>query len=207
MSPFEVVYGYKARKPLDFLPMSPHVSIFESAHAFAHYIHELHQKIYKRIHASNAHYKLQVDFHMHDKEFQTGDYVMIHIQHERFPSRTVKKLQVRSTRPYRVLRRVGTNAYVIDLSSDCGISPTFNVKDLVVYKGPSTIPDDLFAEPFSEPDDLPIPDPIPASIPLPHQQAQKKQIDAILDDQTVFTSDGDIQRFLVECGMNNAAIC
>ena len=34
-SPFEVVHGYTSRKPLDLLPMSPHVRISESAKAFA----------------------------------------------------------------------------------------------------------------------------------------------------------------------------
>ena len=34
-SPFEVVHGYAPRKPLDLLPMSPHVKISESAEAFA----------------------------------------------------------------------------------------------------------------------------------------------------------------------------
>ena len=30
-SPFEVVHGYAPRKPLDLLPMSPHVRVFEYA--------------------------------------------------------------------------------------------------------------------------------------------------------------------------------
>ena len=34
-SPFEVVHGYIPRKPLDLLPMSPHVRISESSEAFA----------------------------------------------------------------------------------------------------------------------------------------------------------------------------
>ena len=33
-SPFEVVHGYITRKPLDLLPMSPHVRISKSAEAF-----------------------------------------------------------------------------------------------------------------------------------------------------------------------------
>ena len=33
-SPFEVVHGYTPRKPLDLLPMSPHVRISKSAEAF-----------------------------------------------------------------------------------------------------------------------------------------------------------------------------
>ena len=34
-SPFKVVHGYTPRKPLDLLPISPHVRISESAEAFA----------------------------------------------------------------------------------------------------------------------------------------------------------------------------
>jgi hypothetical protein len=29
MSPFEIVHGYKPRKPLDLLPMSPHATVSE----------------------------------------------------------------------------------------------------------------------------------------------------------------------------------
>ena len=34
-SPFEVMHGYTPRKPLDLLPMSPHVRVPESAETFA----------------------------------------------------------------------------------------------------------------------------------------------------------------------------
>ena len=48
-SPFEFVHGYTPRKPLDLLPMSPHVRIFESAEVFAQHIHDLHNEIRKKI--------------------------------------------------------------------------------------------------------------------------------------------------------------
>ncbi|XP_075665055.1 uncharacterized protein LOC142634649 [Castanea sativa] len=76
VSPFEVVHGYTPRKPLDLLPMSPHVRISESAKAFARHVHDLHTEIHKKI--------------------QVGDYVMIRIRPKRFPSETVKKLQAHS---------------------------------------------------------------------------------------------------------------
>ena len=44
-SPFEVVHGCTPRKPLDLLPMSPHVRISESTEAFALHIHDLHNEI------------------------------------------------------------------------------------------------------------------------------------------------------------------
>lgn len=58
MSPFEVVHGYKARKPLDLLPMSPYIWMSELADSFARHVQDLHKEISKRIHESNAHYKI-----------------------------------------------------------------------------------------------------------------------------------------------------
>uniref|UniRef100_A0A2N9HNF0 RNA-directed DNA polymerase n=1 Tax=Fagus sylvatica TaxID=28930 RepID=A0A2N9HNF0_FAGSY len=193
MSPFEVVHGYKARKPLDLLPMSPHVRMSESAEAFARHVHDLHKDISNRIHSSNTRYKVQADSRRRHLEFAVGDYVMIRIRPERFPSGTVKKLQARSAGPFKVLKRIGSNAYVIELPSDYGISSTFNIEDLVAYKGPATIPDDPFIEPSPTPTISPDFDTIPPNIPPTH----KESIDAILDEQVILTRDGTVQRFLV----------
>jgi len=54
MSPFEVVHGYKLRKPLDILLMSLYARIFKLAESFTHKIQNLHGKITKQIQASNA---------------------------------------------------------------------------------------------------------------------------------------------------------
>uniref|UniRef100_A0A2N9IC59 Reverse transcriptase n=1 Tax=Fagus sylvatica TaxID=28930 RepID=A0A2N9IC59_FAGSY len=193
MSPFEVVHGYKARKPLDLLPMSPHVRMSESAEAFARHVHDLHKDISNRIHSSKTRYKVQADSRRRHLEFAVGDYVMIRIRPERFPSGTVKKLQARSAGPFKVLKRIGSNAYVIELPSDYGISSTFNIEDLVAYKGPTTIPDDPFTEPSPTPTISPDFDTIPPNIPPTH----KESIDAILDEQVILTRDGTVQRFLV----------
>ena len=69
---------------------------------------------------------------------------MIWIQPNQFPSETVKKLQARSAGPFKVLKRMGPNAFVIDLPHDYGISSFFNIEDLVAHKSPTTIPDTLF---------------------------------------------------------------
>ena len=63
MSPFEVVHGYKLRKPLDLLHMSFHARVSESAESFARRIQDLHIEITKQIETSNAQYKLQADLH------------------------------------------------------------------------------------------------------------------------------------------------
>ena len=82
---------------------------------------------------------------------------MIWIRPERFPSGTVKKLQARSARPFKVLKQIGLNAYVIDLPHDYGISLSFNIEDLVAYKSPTAILDTPFYESLPNPINAPKP--------------------------------------------------
>ena len=133
MRTFEVVYDYKPRKPLNLLSMPLHARMSESAETFARRIQNLHVEITKQIQVSNAQYKLQADLHRRHNEFNMEDYVMIQIRSKRFPSETNRKLHAHSVRPFKVLQRVGPNAYVLDLPLDLGISSTFNIKDLVAY--------------------------------------------------------------------------
>ena len=119
---------------------------------------------------------------------------MIRIRPERFPSGAVKKLQARSAGPFKVLKRIGSNAYIIDIPSTYGISSTFNIEDLVSFKGPIVVPSDPFEEPSQDHIDNPIIDPTPPPI---RPQAHKESIDFILDEQVVLTRDDTIQRFLV----------
>ena len=118
---------------------------------------------------------------------------MIRIQPEWFPSGTIKKLQACSAGPFKVLKRMGPNAYVIDLPHDYGISSSFNIEDLVAYKSPTAIPDTPFDEPLLDPIDAPIPTPLPLNLPYAH----KEYIDAILDEHIVSTRDGGVHCFLV----------
>ena len=119
---------------------------------------------------------------------------MIQIRLERFPSGTIKKLQVCSADPFKVLKRMGPNAYVINLPYDYGISSSFNIEDSAAYKSPTAIPDTPFDEPLLDPIDAPIPTPLPLNLPYAH----KESIDAILDEQIVSTRDGGVHCFLVQ---------
>ena len=119
---------------------------------------------------------------------------MIRIQPEQFPSGTIKKLQARNaTDPFKVLKRMGLNAYAIDLPHDYGISSSFNIEDLVAYKSPIAIPDTPFDESLLDPIDASIPTPLPLNLPC----AYKESIDVILDEQIVSTRDGGVHHFLV----------
>ena len=65
--------------------------------------------------------------------FKEGDLVWTHLRKERFPSKRSSKLMPRADGPFRVLQRIGENAYKIELPGDFGVSATFNVSDLSPY--------------------------------------------------------------------------
>ena len=159
----------------------------------ARHIHDLYNEIRKKIQVSNYQYKIHADTHQRHAEFQVGDYVMIRIRPKWFPFRTVKKLQACSAGPFKVLKRIGRNAYVVDLPHDYGISSSFNIEDLVAYKGLIVIPNNLFDEPLLDPIDAPILAPLPLNLPYAH----KESVDTILDEHIISTRDGGVHHFLV----------
>ena len=77
---------------------------------------------------------------------------MIKLRPQRFPQGSNRKLQACSTGPFRILSKIGANAYLLEIPSDWGISHTFNVEDLVQYHGSTSMPSSPFERPSeSEP--------------------------------------------------------
>ena len=74
--------------------------------------------------------------HCRPQIFQVGDQVMVRLRPERYAPGTTTKLHARSAGPFRVLSRIGENAYVVDIPHSWGISSTFNVADLALHQAP-----------------------------------------------------------------------
>ena len=49
------------------------------------------------------------------------------------------ELHARSAGPFQILKKLNDNTYIIDLSQGFCISSTFNIEDLVDYKGSDLI--------------------------------------------------------------------
>ena len=64
-----------------------------------------------------------------------GDLVWMHLRNERFPQCKFGKLKPKADGPFKVLKRIGKNAYEIELSEGYEVSPTVNVVDLCPYHG------------------------------------------------------------------------
>ena len=91
MSPFEVVHGYKSKKPTNLILLLQHARVSITAESFTQHIKELHENIRNHINKSNEIYKRQKDAHRRHQEFQEGDYVMV--RKERLLPGQISKLE------------------------------------------------------------------------------------------------------------------
>ncbi|RVW96613.1 Transposon Ty3-G Gag-Pol polyprotein [Vitis vinifera] len=134
-SPFEVAYGLKPKQPVDLIPLPTSVRTSQDGDAFARHIRDIHEKVREKIKISNENYKEAADAHRRYIQFQEGDLVMVRLRPERFHPSTYQKLQAKKAGLFRVLKRLGENAYLLELPSNLHFSPIFNVEDLHIYHG------------------------------------------------------------------------
>ena len=115
---------------------------------------------------------------------------MVHICPKRIPKTFSKKLYARAIGPYSIIRKPGSNAYLLDLPNDMDISPVFNIEDLLPYQGtfePSTLPSSVCTGEASK-----------GAPTVPSLQYSKEMVDIILDDEFVTSRDDGFRRFLVK---------
>ncbi|XP_074288663.1 uncharacterized protein LOC141613817 [Silene latifolia] len=108
-----------------------------------------HDQVRARIEKINEVYKRQANKTRRPRSFSEGDLVWLHLRKERFPNKRKNKLMPRAEGPYKVISKVGDNAYEIELPGEYGVHATFNVGDLSPYIDDDGIKE-LRAIPFQE---------------------------------------------------------
>jgi hypothetical protein len=129
MCPFQIVYGYIPRAPIDLFSLdaedAPHIE--DVAHV--EQMNDLHEQTHQNIAAANAKYQFAGSKGRKHVTFA----VWLHLSKDRFPTLRRSKLMSRAAGPFKVLTKINDNAYILDLPAEFGVSTSFNVADLKPY--------------------------------------------------------------------------
>ena len=137
LSPFEIVYGFQPETPLDFTELPSAMYRSRDGASKAEFVKNMHSKVKERIEAKTAKVKAKYDQKRKEVLFEPGDLVWLHMRPERFPEARKSKLSPRGTGPFRILKKINDNAYILDLPAEFKFSHTFNVSDLSPFHADS----------------------------------------------------------------------
>ncbi|KAI4384269.1 hypothetical protein MLD38_002445 [Melastoma candidum] len=132
-SPFSIVYLKPPNHVLDLctLPSSTKRSV--AAQNLATQVQSTISEVKTKLEESNARYKEVADKHRRKKVFEEGEEVMIFLRKERIPAGQYNKLRQKKYGPFKIVRRINDNAYIVDLPKSMNISSTFNVADIYPF--------------------------------------------------------------------------
>nr|GMC93171.1 Transposon Ty3-G Gag-Pol polyprotein [Ipomoea batatas] len=132
-SPFSVVYTKTPKHAVDLLQLPSSEKIHKQADTMASQVQNVQQEIRAKLEASNAKYKTAADKKRRQKLFNVGDEVMVYLRKQRLPTGFYHKLSPKKHDPFKILRKINPNAYVINIPDEWKISKTFNVADLFQF--------------------------------------------------------------------------
>ncbi|KAF8109192.1 hypothetical protein N665_0101s0022 [Sinapis alba] len=116
--PFEVVYGFIPRGPVDLSTLPDRTRLHGDATTFVDSITDIHHKAISNLEASSAKYKHSDDSHRRRLVFKVGC------------CSRLQQTQSKKIGPLEVLERINDNAYNIRLPANITTSDVFNVKYL-----------------------------------------------------------------------------
>ncbi|WVZ51899.1 hypothetical protein U9M48_002999 [Paspalum notatum var. saurae] len=129
VSPFQVVYGFNPRAPINLLPLPTGERVHHDAKERADFILKLHKTTKDNIEKINERYRDAGNKGRKEINLEPGDLVWLHLRKDRFP-------HLRKSSPeLMIIEKINDNAYKLELPPEFGVSLTFNIADLKPYLG------------------------------------------------------------------------
>ena len=132
-----VVYGFETYTALDHLPLPLHEPVNMDVTKRVEYMKK--QELRSN---SKCNVKLNSPTSTRNPWCSKKETSCGYIRKDRFPQERNSELKPRGDGPFKVLKKINDNAYVIDIPIDKYlVSNTFNVSDLSPYQGDEVIPE------------------------------------------------------------------
>lgn len=129
-SPFKVIYGYEPRiGAFPLLPSDPQQTMDERLTERDHHL----DLIKRNLVSAQLRVKQQVDKNRTDRQFKEGEQVLLKLQpyaQSSVAKRPYPKLAFKYFGPYKVLQKIGSAAYKLELPTDSLVHAVFHVSQL-----------------------------------------------------------------------------
>ncbi|KAA8529666.1 hypothetical protein F0562_034234 [Nyssa sinensis] len=139
ITPFEAVYGYQPPKLLSY---SPGTTKLQAVDDILRSRDEILKFLQHNLQFAQARMKKYADMHRTERVFQIGDFVYLRLQpyhQQSLVHRQNLKLAPRFYGPYKILEKIGSVAYRLELPENSKIHPTFHVSCLKQHLGQRNI--------------------------------------------------------------------
>ena len=130
-----IVYGFEPLTALDILPLPLHERANMDVVKRAQTMKKLHEDTRATIEKQVLRQASRLNKNKKEMIFEEGDLVWIHLSKDRFPKDRDSKLKPRGDGPFKVLKRINNNAYVID-NTNIEVSCELDIQ----CQGPLTLP-------------------------------------------------------------------
>jgi hypothetical protein len=135
VSPFQVLYGFNPRAPIDLLPLLPSEMTCFDVSQRSEFILKMHETTKLNIEKMNKKYRIAASKGHNEVKLETGDLVWLHLRKKRFSELRKSNLMSHAAGPFKILAKINDNAYKLELPPEFGVSPSFNILYLRPYLG------------------------------------------------------------------------
>jgi hypothetical protein len=109
VSPFQVVYDFNPRAPIDILPLATSERIHSDAKEHADFILKMHETTKHNIEKMTEKYRIAGSKGKREGTLEQGDLVWLHLRNDRFPDFRKLKLMPRADGAFKIIEKINGN--------------------------------------------------------------------------------------------------